>query len=182
MNKTEHQVTSIASGFTLIEVLVALLIVALGMLGNAMLQLQGMKNSNDAYLRSQIGLFAYDIADKIRANRECQNAYLNQGLFTVASPYIVGTSNAGACVYNSPAGNGGMPNEIACMGATVSRGLPQGSRVSIFKVDVLPTGASRNIKIFTFRVVWTDRDGEVHTMDYTFDPGACANAAACNCV
>ena len=37
------------SGFTLIEVLVALLIVALGMLGNAMLQLQGMRNSNDAY-------------------------------------------------------------------------------------------------------------------------------------
>ena len=33
------------------------------MLGNAMLQLQGMKNSNDAYMRSQIGIFAYDIAD-----------------------------------------------------------------------------------------------------------------------
>jgi len=178
----KYQTITSDSGFTLIEVLVALVIVALGMLGNAMLQLQGMKNSNDAYLRSQIGLFAYDIADKIRANRECQDVYLTQGLFSVASPYVVGTSNAGACVHSSPSGNSGMTNEIACMGATVSRGLPQGSRVSIFKVDVLPTGASRNIKIFTFRVVWTDRDGEVHTMDYTFDPGACANAAACNCV
>ena len=182
MNKTEHQITRIASGFTLIEVLVALLIVALGMLGNAMLQLQGMKNSNDAYLRSQIGLFAYDIADKIRANRECQGAYLTQGLFTTASPYIVGTSNAGACVHSSPSGNAGMANEIACMGATLNQGLPPGSQVSIFSSGVTPAGASRAINIFTFRVVWTDRAGEVHTMDYTFDPGACASAAACSCV
>jgi type IV pilus assembly protein PilV len=182
MNKTEHQITRIASGFTLIEVLVALLIVALGMLGNAMLQLQGMKNSNDAYLRSQIGLFAYDIADKIRANRECQNAYLNQGLFTVASPYIVGTSNAGACVHSSPSGSSGMTNEIACMGATLEQGLPPDSQASIFSTAVTPTNATRAINIFTFRIVWTDRDSEVHTMDYTFDPGACANSTACNCI
>ena len=182
MNKTEYQITRIASGFTLIEVLVALLIVALGMLGNAMLQLQGMKNSNDAYLRSQIGLFAYDIADKIRANRECQDAYLSQSFFSTASPYIVGTSDAGACLHSAPSGNSGMPNEIACMGATLEQGLPPGSQASIFSSSVLPTGASRNINIFTFRIVWTDRDSEVHTMDYTFDPGACANAAACNCV
>ena len=182
MNKTEYQITRIASGFTLIEVLVALLIVALGMLGNAMLQLQGMKNSNDAYLRSQIGLFAYDIADKIRANRECQDEYLTQGLFSAASPYVVGTSSAGTCVHNSPAGNSGMPNEIACMGATLEQGLPPDSQASLFSANVLPQGGARNITIFTFRVVWTDRDGEVHTMDYTFDPGACANAAACNCV
>ena len=182
MNKTEHQITSITSGFTLVEVLVALLIVALGMLGNAMLQLQGMKNSNDAYLRSQIGLFAYDIADKIRANRECQDAYLNQSFFSTASPYVVGTSNAGACVHSSPSGNGGMVNEIACMGATLEQGLPPGSQASISSSTVTPAGANRDINIFTFRVVWTDRDGEVHTMDYTFDPGACANAAACNCV
>ena len=182
MNKTEYQITRIASGFTLIEVLVALLIVALGMLGNAMLQLQGMKNSNDAYLRSQIGLFAYDIADKIRANRECQDAYLTQGLFTTASPYIVGTSSAGTCAHSGPAGNSGMPNEIACMGATLEQGLPPGSQASIFSSAVVPAGGSRAISIFTFRVVWTDRDGEVHTLDYTFDPGACASAAACNCV
>ena len=182
MNKTEHQMTRIASGFTLIEVLVALLIVALGMLGNAMLQLQGMKNSNDAYLRSQIGLFAYEIADKVRANRECQVAYTNQGFFSLANPYIVGTSNAGACVFNSPAGNGGMGNEIACMGATLNQGLPAGSQASIFSTAIVPVGGNRAINIFTFRVVWTDRDGQAHTMDYTFDPGACTNAAACNCV
>ena len=178
----KYQTITSDSGFTLIEVLVALLIVALGMLGNAMLQLQGMKNSNDAYLRSQIGLFAYDIADKIRSNRECQDEYLSQGLFTTASPYIVGTSSAGTCVHSSPSGSTGMTNEIACMGATLEQGLPPDSRVSIISSSVTPANASRDIKIFTFRVVWADRDSEEHTMDYTFDPGACANAAACNCI
>jgi type IV pilus assembly protein PilV len=181
MNKIKYQTTRIESGFTLIEVLVALLIVALGMLGNAMLQLQGMKNSNDAYLRSQISIFAYDIADKIRANRECQNVYLTQGFFSVASPYVVGTSNAGACDVTSPLGSAGMNNEIACMGATLEQGLPPGSQASLFSQNVAPVGSSRNINIFTFRVIWTDRDGQAHTMDYTFDPGACANAAACVC-
>ena len=181
MNKTEYQITRIASGFTLIEVLVALLIVALGMLGNAMLQLQGMKNSNDAYLRSQIGLFAYDIADKIRANRECQDEYLTQGVFTTGSPYIVGTSTTAACVHSSPSGDSGMGNEIACIGQALNQGLPPGSRASLFSSATTPPGASRAINIFTFRVVWTDRDSEVHTLDYTFDPGACANAAACVC-
>jgi type IV pilus modification protein PilV len=178
----KYQTITSDSGFTLIEVLVALVIVALGMLGNAMLQLQGMKNSNDAYLRSQIGLFAYDIADKIRANRECQDDYLNQGVFNAANPYVVGTTALPACVHTSPSGNAGMANEIACMGATLDRGLPPGSQASIFSVDVTPAGAARAITIFTFRVVWTDRDGEIHTMDYTFDPGACANATACNCI
>ncbi len=177
----KYQNITSESGFTLVEVLVALLIVALGMLGNAMLQLQGMKNSNDAYLRSQIGLFAYEVADKIRANRECQNAYLTQGFFSVASPYVVGASNAGACDVTSALGNAGMVNEIACMGATLEQGLPPGSQASIFSAAVVPVGAARAINIFTFRVIWTDRDGEVHTMDYTFDPGACANAATCVC-
>ena len=182
MNRSEHRITRIASGFTLIEVLVALLIVALGMLGNAMLQLQGMKNSNDAYLRSQIGILAYDVADRIRANRECQDSYTTQSFFKAGSEYVVGTSDAGACVHSSPLGDAGMANEIACMGAALEQGLPPDSEASIFSSSVRPDGGSRDIKIFTFRIVWTDRDGEVHTMDYTFDPGACANAAACNCV
>ena len=168
-------------GFTLIEVLVALLIVALGMLGNAMLQLQGMKNSNDAYLRSQIGIFAYDIADKIRANRECQDQYLAQAFLSEANPYVVGTSNAGACVHTNALGNAGMANEIACIGQALDGGLPAGSRVFLRSATIRPVGAARDIKIFTLRVNWTERDGDERQADYTFDPGACSNAAACSC-
>ena len=170
-----------SDGFTLVEVLVALLIVALGMLGNAMLQLQGMKNSNDAYMRSQIGIFAYDIADKIRANRECQNQYLTQGTLTLGSPYIVGTTARGACVHTNALGAAGMANEVNCIAQMMDSGLPAGSQVSLASNAVTPAGASRAVTLFTLRITWTDRDGQVQNVDYTFDPGACTNAAACQC-
>ena len=86
MMKINVKSQTTSAGFTLIEVLVALLIVALGMLGNAMLQLQGMRNSNDAYLRSQISMIASEIADKVRANRECQDEYASCLLYTSTSP------------------------------------------------------------------------------------------------
>ena len=177
----KHRRIKTSDGFTLVEVLVALLIVALGMLGNAMLQLQGMKNSNDAYMRSQIGIFAYDIADKIRANRECQNQYLTQGTLTVANPYVVGTTALGACNQLNALGLAGMGNEMACIGQMIDAGLPQGSTVALSTNAVTPAGASRAVTLFTALITWTDRDGQIHNINYVFDPGACANPAACNC-
>lgn len=55
-------------GFTLVEVLVSLAILSFGLLGLAMLQLEGLKNNTDAYFRTQASLLAYDIMDRIRAN------------------------------------------------------------------------------------------------------------------
>jgi type IV pilus assembly protein PilV len=55
-------------GFTLVEVLVSLAILSFGLLGLAMLQLEGTKNNTDAYFRTQASLLAYDIMDRIRAN------------------------------------------------------------------------------------------------------------------
>ncbi len=55
-------------GFTLIEVLVALLILSVGLIGIAGLQLTGVKNTRDAYYRTQAVMLAYDITDRMRAN------------------------------------------------------------------------------------------------------------------
>jgi type IV pilus assembly protein PilV len=56
------------SGFTLIEVLVAVVILAVGLLGLASLQAVGLGNNQSAYNRSQATQLAYDIADRMRAN------------------------------------------------------------------------------------------------------------------
>lgn len=56
------------AGFTLIEVLVALLVLSIGLLGLAALQATGMKYNSDAYYRTQASIFAYDIIDRMRAN------------------------------------------------------------------------------------------------------------------
>ncbi len=58
------------SGYTLVEVLVAVVILSVGLLGLAGMQARGMRNSHDAYLRSQAAILAYDIADRMRANRD----------------------------------------------------------------------------------------------------------------
>ena len=54
-------------GFTLLEVLIALLVLSIGLLGLAALQVAGLKSSHNAYLSSQATLMAYDMADRIRA-------------------------------------------------------------------------------------------------------------------
>ena len=55
-------------GFSLIEVMVALLVLAIGLLGLAGLQTLGLKFNTQSYQRTQAVLNAYDIVDRIRAN------------------------------------------------------------------------------------------------------------------
>lgn len=61
-------------GFSMVEALVSLLVLSLGLLGLAALQSQGVKTTHSAYLRSQAALYAYDILDRMRANREAARA------------------------------------------------------------------------------------------------------------
>ena len=57
-----------SAGFTLIEVLIAMLVLAVGLLGLAGLQVISLRNNQSAYNRSQATQLAYDIADRMRAN------------------------------------------------------------------------------------------------------------------
>lgn len=61
------------TGFTLVEMLVALVVLTIGLLGVAALQVQAMRYNTDAYLRTQATTLAYDIADRMRANKESAN-------------------------------------------------------------------------------------------------------------
>lgn len=56
------------AGFTLIEVLIAMLVLAVGLLGLAGLQATSLRNNQSAYFRSQATQLAYDITDRIRTN------------------------------------------------------------------------------------------------------------------
>lgn len=57
-------------GFTLLEVMVALVIFSIGLLGLAGLQSQSLRYNHSAYLKTQASYLAYDILDRMRANRE----------------------------------------------------------------------------------------------------------------
>jgi type IV pilus assembly protein PilV len=64
-----------ASGFTLIEVLIALVVLAVGLLGVAKLFIVGLQNSSSSSSGTQAVNLAADIADRIRANRTATVAY-----------------------------------------------------------------------------------------------------------
>lgn len=54
----------------MLEVLVAIVIITVGLLGVAALQLTGIKNNHSAMSRSQALVMAYDLLDRMRVNRK----------------------------------------------------------------------------------------------------------------
>lgn len=66
-----------SNGFSLIEVLVAMVILAIGLLGLAALQASSLKNNQTAYYRGVATQLSYDIADRMRANRLSGDKYLS---------------------------------------------------------------------------------------------------------
>jgi len=66
--KTRAYTPHPASGFTMIEVMVALLVLSVGLLGLASLQANGLRQNASAYMRTQAIVLANDMADRMRAN------------------------------------------------------------------------------------------------------------------
>jgi len=56
-------------GFTLLEVLIALLVLSIGLLGLAALQTVGLRSNQMANMRTQATQRAYDMSDRMRANQ-----------------------------------------------------------------------------------------------------------------
>lgn len=144
-----------ARGFTLIEVLVALLILAIGVLGIVALQYKGLKYSHDANLRSQINFLAYDISDRMRLNRNNAADYVTDPL----NPYTVGiAAPATACVHTTASD---ASNDLACWHQQIYQSLPPDSTATI-------SGPASDL--YTVSLAWTDREGQTHTINYTFQP------------
>lgn len=62
-------------GFSLIEVLVALLVLAIGVLGMAALMSNSVRNNQSAFFRTQALVLATEMADRIRSNPDAD--YIN---------------------------------------------------------------------------------------------------------
>lgn len=58
-----------SSGFTLIEVMIAILVLAIGLLGFALLQTMSVRFTQSANQRTQATNLAYEMLDQMRSNR-----------------------------------------------------------------------------------------------------------------
>ena len=81
------------TGFSLIEVLVALFVLSIGLLGLAALQTTGLKFNHQSYERTQAVLQAYDIIDRMRANKSGSGSTINTTYSNVTLGAVPGTTD-----------------------------------------------------------------------------------------
>jgi len=146
------------TGFTLIEVLIALVVLSGGLLGLAALQATSLKNNQSAYNRSQATQLAYDLADRIRANaveaRLPANTYMS-----IAPIDAAAQENCTTTVGCAPAQMA--QNDLFEWNAAVTATLPSGIGTIVF-----------NGGIYTIAISWDDnRDGVIDANDPTFQTG-----------
>lgn len=128
------------SGFTLLEILIAMMVLSVGLMGLAGLMASSMKNNLSASHRTQATWMAYDIIDRMRANRA--NAITGSYATPLGAPV--------ACTVAAPAGTvhaqdiAAWKSQLAC---------------------VLPTGdgsiAVTNTARATVIIRWDDSRGSV---------------------
>jgi type IV pilus assembly protein PilV len=125
-------------GLTLIEVLIALVILSIGILGLATLQTASLNFNTSASQRTQATVLAYDMADRMRANRQA----------ALAGDYNIAVESPGpACTAPNLVGTVAAQDISAWRMALACR-LPLG------------TGSiTRNGNEFTLTVLWDDSHG-----------------------
>lgn len=134
----------ITSGFTLLEVLVALFVLSVGLLGLAALQTIALKFNTQSYMRTQATLQLYDIVDRMRANRDA-----------------AGTVNV---VYSTEAPMGAKPGaadcaSTACSAADLARYDIRQWNTANAQLLAQGEGAIRKTgSIYTITIQWKEND------------------------
>mgnify|MGYP005820422503 CR=1 FL=1 len=140
-------------GFTLLEVLIAILLLSIGLLGVAGLQIGGLRYQQGAYARAQATTLLTDMADRMRINPQGVNAgsYNAISIDTTASGWQTSLPADPDCATNvcTPA------NQVAL--DTRQWGLALG-QLPRARGTVTRTGL-----IFTITITWQDLDSNTET-------------------
>ena len=134
----KHRLHS-ARGFTLVEILVTLVVMSIGLLGLAALQLTSLKANHGSASRTQAVYLVYDIIDRMRAN---SNAAGN-GDYNIA----IGTAAAGGTVAG---------DDLVSWKQNITTSLPQGSVAADGSVTYNPA-----TNLVTVQVVWDDTHANI---------------------
>lgn len=151
-----------ARGATLVEALVAIVLLGVALLGMAMLQAQSFKFSTGSYARTQANMLAYEIMDRMRVTALDGSATMSD--YTGGDP-------GGSCDYDAVATNLVITNDLDCWYSKLG--------------DILP-GATGTITqagaLFTVTLTWTDMSirldsGNQKQTSFTFQPTSVGTAS-----
>ncbi len=169
MNLSRRNLPSRTQGFSLIEVLIAVLVLATGMLALAALQGSITRNSVDAKVRSQGLAVAVDVLDRVRAastvnNNDYQNLAMGTGNWTAwTPPTALGTAPSSATTYESrtTVTRFVRDNDDADCGAGNAPCFRVGANVV---ADPYRLNNAAEFKRIAVEVRWTDANNDVRTV------------------
>lgn len=149
MDKKNNQ-----KGSSMIEVLVTVFILAVGLLGLASMQMVSIKNINNSQFRSLATSYAYDMAERMRANRIGVSAGNYNSITTVsaADPTCTSCSSAQIAQLDSFQWGQQLSQNV------ISGGLPSGAG---------SVSGSVATSVFDIQVTWDEqgRDSSGGTID-----------------
>jgi type IV pilus assembly protein PilV len=126
-------------GFTLVEMLVALVVLSIGLLGVAALQLMSLRSNYGSAMRSQATFLAYEIVDRMRANRTAALA----GQYNV----VLGANKTAGTVAG---------DDVIAWKQNIARTLPAVDNAGT--PEVADGAISQAGNIFTVTIRWNDYD------------------------
>lgn len=132
-------------GFSLLEVLITVLIMAFGLLGLALLQTMNLRFTQSAHHRTVATNLSYEALDLVRANLALKRTYNETALVSAGTP-----TDCDIAPSFDPAPN------LARWHCQVSLALPGGQSQLAFAGDVA-----------TITIRWTDARWEANTADQT---------------
>lgn len=147
-----------APGFSLIEVLVALLVLSIGLLGLAALQTTGLKLNHQSYERTQAVMQTYDIIDRMRANRSGSDRSINGIYESVAIGNQPGSTDCQSvscnvsqlAEYDIRQWNSANATLLADGKGAICRGT--------FSADLSSCTIDANISIYRIAITWKEND------------------------
>jgi len=149
---TQFNVNKSQLGFSMIEILVTLVIVATALLGTAGLQIYAMRVGQGGQFRTQAVFLASDIAERMEANR---TAALN-GNYVIANTSAVPTLST-ACSTGACSATNLATYDLNQWSNTIATLLPQPS-----------WEITQNGNNYTIIVRWTDRSSDKNSHGETF--------------
>ena len=127
-------------GVGLVEVLVTVLVMAIGLLGVAGLQGVSMRNNHSAYLRTQATTLAYDIVDAMRVNVTAAR----NGAYNIGYGATPASANAIAQA------------DLTTWRTNINTLLPAGTALTMAQQSQITQGANNT---FTVDIRWDDSRG-----------------------
>ena len=156
----------VSLGFSLVECLVALVVLAIGMLGTATLILEGLRNAHLALLHTQAVNLVSDMIERIRANPAAGPAY-------ECATYAARPTDHGCAATDRALATACTPAElaeddIAQWQSAARAALPQPDDACAANVSYLAAAAASDTSRYRVSVSWLAR-GELVPLTYESD-------------